>query len=212
MSIEGTGIELYLENERIVTDRVILATTASVARDLYKEPSTLERELLSTAYSSTLVVALGVKDSYRIAPEIAGLYGILIPRIERSVISAIANEGNKDRGRVANGKLLVAFLSDKAGSEMIDWRDDDILEVVLKEMDTYFVSVSENILFTRIYRWKEAVPMSPLGRSRNVARYRKSVNGSTKVFLAGDYMGMPFTEGAAETGKWTAETLMRNLT
>ena len=95
---------------------------------------------------------------------------------------------------------------------MIDWRDDDILAVVLREMDTYFVSVSENILFTKIYRWKEAMPMTPPGRSRNVARYRKSVNSSTKVFLAGDYMGMPFTEGAAETGKWTAENLMRNLT
>jgi oxygen-dependent protoporphyrinogen oxidase len=108
--------------------------------------------------------------------------------------------------------LLVAFLSDKAGSGMIDWKDDDILAVVLKEMEKYFVGVADNILFTRIYRWKEAVPMSPPGRSRNVARYRKGVNGSTKVFLAGDYMGMPFTEGAAETGKWTAEALMRNLT
>jgi oxygen-dependent protoporphyrinogen oxidase len=212
MSIEGTGIELNLENERIVADRVILATTASVAGVLYKEPSTIERELLSTAYSSTLVVALGVKDSCRLAPEIAGLYGILIPRTERSVISAIANEGNKDKDRVAKGKLLVAFLSDKAGSGMIDWKDDDILAVVLKEMEKYFISVADNILFTRIYRWKEAVPMSPPGRSRNVARYRKGVSGSTKVFLAGDYMGMPFTEGAAETGKWTAEALMRNLT
>jgi oxygen-dependent protoporphyrinogen oxidase len=54
--------------------------------------------------------------------------------------------------------------------------------------------------------------MSPPGRGRYVARYRESVNGETKVILAGDYMGMPFTEGAAETGKWAAETLMRNLT
>jgi oxygen-dependent protoporphyrinogen oxidase len=212
MSIEGAGIELNLENDHMVADRVILATTASVAGILYKEPSAIERELLSTAYSSTLVVALGVKDTYRIAREVAGLYGFLIPRTERIRISAIANEGNKDRGRVAKGTLLVAFLSDKAGSEMIDWRDDDILAVVLKEMEKYFVSIADNIVFTRIYRWKEAAPMSPPGRSRNVGRYRKSVSGATKVFLAGDYMGMPFTEGAAETGKWAAETLMRNLT
>lgn len=211
ISVEDTGIELNLENERIVADRVILSTTASVARASYKHPSAAEQVLMSTAYSSTLVVALAVKDSYRIAPEIACLYAILIPRTERSVISAITNEGNKDRGRVANGKLLLAFLSGKAGSEMIDWRDDDILAVVLKEMDEYFVGVSENMLFTRIYRWKEAMPMSPTGRSRCVAQYRKSVDGSTKVFLAGDYTGMPCTEGAAESGRWAAETLMRNL-
>jgi oxygen-dependent protoporphyrinogen oxidase len=55
------------------------------------------------------------------------------------------------------------------------------------------------------------MPLSPIGRSRNVARYRGSINGSTRVYLAGDYMGMPFTEGAAETGKWAAEALIKNL-
>jgi len=118
---------------------------------------------------------------------------------------------SKDNRRLANGKLFVAFLSDKAGSEMIDWKEDDILAVVLKEMEKYLVRVSGNIMFTKIYRWKEAVPMSPLGRTRNVAQYRKSVDGSTKVFLAGDYMGMPFTEGAAETGRWAAWCLTKSL-
>ena len=113
MSIVDTGIELNLEDGRIVADRVILATTASVASDLYKEPSTVERELLSTVYSSTLVVALGVKDTYRIDSEVTDLYGILVPRTERIVISAIANEGNKDRGRVAENKLLIAFRNDR---------------------------------------------------------------------------------------------------
>jgi len=215
MSISKTGIELNVDNERITADRVILATPAYVSKGLYKEPSTIERELLATPYNSTLVIALAVKGSFQIAPEIARLYGILIPEKERDVINAIANGdlGNVDKSRVANGKLLVAFLSGKAGSEMIDWNESDILAVVLKEMEKYFVGISENLLFTKIYRWKEAAdPMSPVGRCRNVAQYRSAVNGSTKVFLAGDYMGLPCTEGAAESGKWAAETLMRNLT
>jgi oxygen-dependent protoporphyrinogen oxidase len=211
LSIEKTGIELNTDKESITADRVILATTASVSRDLYKEPSIIERELLATQYSSTLVIAFAVKESFRIAPEIAGLYAILVPGKERDVVVAITNEGNKDKSRVAKGKLFVAFLSGKAGSEMIEWKDNDVLAVVLKEMEKYFAGVSENILFTKIYRWKEAAPMSPVGRSRHVAQYRKSVNGSTKVFLAGDYMGLPYTDGAAETGRWAAEALMRNL-
>ncbi len=214
MSIDKTGIELNTDNERIIADRVILATTASVSRALFREPSTNERELLGTPYGSTLVIGLAVKDSFRVAPEVAGLYYFAIPKKERNVIAGIVNGdlGNKDRGRVANGKLLVAFLSGKAGLEMIDWKESDILAVVLKEMEKYFVGISENMLFTKIYRWKEASPMSPLGRSRNVAQYRMAVNGSTRVFLAGDYMGLPCTEGAAESGKWAAEALMRNLT
>ncbi len=212
LSIEKTGIELNTDKESITSDRVILATTASVSKALYKEPSIIERKLLATQYSSTLVVAFAVKDSYRIAPEIAGLYAILIPGKERDVIVAITNEGNKDKHRVANGKLFLAFLSGKAGSEMIQWKDNDILAVVLKETEKYFAGLSGNILFTKIYRWKEAAPMSPVGRSRNVAQYRMSINGSTKVFLAGDYKGLPYTDGAAETGRWAAESLVRNLT
>jgi len=212
MSIEKAGIELNTDNERVIADRVILASTAPVSKYLYKDPSPVERRLLNTQYSSTLTVAIAAKDSFRIAPEISKIYLIIIPRKERNVIAVIANEGNKDRGRFANGQLLIAFLSGDAGSEMIDWKDDDIVEVVLKEMEHYFAGVSENILFTKIYRWTEAMPMSPPGRSRNVGQYRESVDGSTKVFLAGDYASMPFTEGAAESGKWAAEALMKSLT
>jgi oxygen-dependent protoporphyrinogen oxidase len=211
LSIGKTGVELDAGAGPILADRVILAATASVSRALYKEPKAIERDLLATPYSSTLVIAVAVKDSFRIDPKIAEIYGIMIPKKERGVISAILVEQFKYKHRRADGKLLAAFLSGKAGSEMITWKDDAVVPVVLQEMEKYFSGISKNILFTKVYRWNEAMPMSPPGRSRNVAQYRKSVNGSTKVFLAGDYMGMPFTEGAAETGKWAAENLLRNL-
>jgi oxygen-dependent protoporphyrinogen oxidase len=214
MSIDKTGIEISTDNEKIFTDRVVLATTGSVSRNLFKEPSAIERELLNTPYSSAIVIAFAIKNSFGIEPEIAKLYGVLIPKKERNVVNAIVNGdlGNIDKSRVANGKLFMAFLSGKAGSEMIDWKDKDILAVVLKDMEKYLVGISANLLFTKIYRWKEAAAMSPLGRCKNVANYRKNVNNSMKVFLAGDYMGLPCTEGAAESGKWAAEAIMRNLT
>jgi oxygen-dependent protoporphyrinogen oxidase len=211
MSIGKTGVELDVGVEPIIADRVILATTASVSRSLYKEPEAIERDLLATPYSTTLVIAVAVKDSFRIDPKIAEIYGIMIPKKERGVISAITIEESKFRRRFANGKLLLVFLSGKAGSEMTKWDEDAILPVVLKEMEKYFAGVSRGILFTKLYRWNEASAKCPPGRSRNVDQYRKSFSGSTKVFLAGDYMGMPWTEGAAETGRWVARSLMKNL-
>jgi oxygen-dependent protoporphyrinogen oxidase len=211
LSIGKTGVELDVGAEPIIADKVILAATASVSKSLYKEPETIERDLLATPYSTTLVIAVAVKDSFRIDPKIAEIYGIMIPKKERGIISAITIEESKYKRRFANGKLLLVFLSGKAGSEMIKWNEDAILPVVLKEMEKCFAGVSGNILFTKLYRWNEASPMSLPGRSRNVDQYRKSVSDSTKVFLAGDYMGMPWTEGAAETGRWAARSLMRNL-
>ncbi len=214
MSINGTGIKLNTDHERIFAERVVLATTASASRNLFKGPSAIERKLLSTPYSSAILVAVAAHESFTIAPEIAGIFGIIIPEKERDIINAIANGdlGGKDESRVAGGKLLVAFLSGEASSKMIGWGDRDILAATLKEMEKYHPGVSKDLLFTKIYRWKEAAAMSPPGRISSIAHYRKNINPSTKVLLAGDYMGFPCTEGAAESGKWVAETIVRNLT
>ncbi len=214
MSIDDVGIELHTDNGQVFADRAILATTASASRRLFKEPSNIERELLSTPYSSAIVVAIAVNDSFSIASEVAGLFGIIIPEKERDIINAIGNGdlGQKDGSRATRGKLLMAFLSGEASSRMIDWNDGDVLAAALRETEKYLPGVSANLLFTKIYRWREAAAMSPPGRIKNIARYRKAINPSEKIFLAGDYMSFPCTEGAAESGKWAAETIVRNLT
>ncbi len=95
---------------------------------------------------------------------------------------------------------------------MIGWNDRDVLAAVLEDVERFIAGISTSLIFTKIYRWKEAAAMTPPGRSRNIARYRNAVDPSMGVFLAGDYMGFPCTEGAAESGKWAAEAIMRNLT
>jgi len=211
ISIGKSGVELDVGTGSITSDRVILAATASASRALYQEPTTIERELLATPYSSTMVIAVAVKDSFRIDPKMADIYCILIPEKERGVIASICIQGSGDKTRQGNGKLFAACLSGKAGSEMMGWKDEAVVPVVLGEMDKYFVGLSGNVLFTKVYRWREALAMSPVGRNRKVAQYRQSVNGSTKVLLAGDYMGVSFLEGAAETGKWAAQSVIKNL-
>jgi oxygen-dependent protoporphyrinogen oxidase len=211
LKIGNSGVELGTNAGPIVADRVILATPAPISRSLFEKPEGVERELLATPYSSTIVVAIALQSSFHIETGIDEIYGFMVPKTERSVISTIANDAAKDKLQHADTHLFVVFLSGEAGKEMIDWEDKAILSVVLKEMEKFFTGISGNIRFTKIYRWKEAMALSPIGRCRNVARYREDVNVSTKVYLAGDYMGMPFTEGAAETGKWAADTLIKNL-
>lgn len=211
ITVGKTGVELEVGTETVTAHRVILAATASASRALYQEPTTIERELLATPYSSTLAIAVAVKRSYLFPPEYAQVYGFYIPEQEGSIFSGMTLEEFKEERRLGDGQLLMIFLSGKAGSEMMDWKDEAVVPVVLDEIDRYFASLSGNVLFTKVYRWREAVAMSPVGRGRNVAQYRQSVNKSTRIFLAGDYMGMPSTEGAAETGRWAALSLMRNL-
>ena len=58
-------------------------------------------------------------------------------------------------------------------------------------------------IFTRVYRWKEAVCMGPPGMFGAVAEMRRELErggGIKNLFLAGDYMRVPSVNGALASG------------
>ena len=56
-------------------------------------------------------------------------------------------------------------------------------------------------LFTRVYRWREAVCMGLPGMFRAVAEMRRQLNRDVEnLFLAGDYMRVPSVNGALASG------------
>ncbi len=209
--IHDGGVELKTDSERIVVDRAILATTSSAARAIFPQAEDLERRLLDTRYSCTLTVAAMTTSTYAMPPEMATVYGFFIPKAERGIIASITNEGRKYERRAGNGHLFLAFVAGEAAPDLMDRPDEEIAAAVLAEMDRYYPNLCDSVAAMRIYRWKEAMPFTPPGRGRLVAQYRASRCDSTRVFLAGDYIGMPFTEGAAETGAWAARSLVSHL-
>ena len=56
-------------------------------------------------------------------------------------------------------------------------------------------------LFTRVYRWKEAVCMGQPGMFKEVAEMRRQLDRDiNNLFLAGDYMRVPSVNGALASG------------
>ena len=56
-------------------------------------------------------------------------------------------------------------------------------------------------VFTRVYRWREAVCMMPPGMFKEIEEMRRQLGGDVKnLFLAGDYMGVPSVNGALASG------------
>ena len=102
------------------------------------------------------------------------------------------------------------MLDGTSGTEMIGWDEEKILQTLQSELDELLPGISRCIIFQKYYRWLHAEPKSPIGRSRNIAAYRRNITPDSRVLLAGDYMGMPFTEGAAETGQWAASHLIKS--
>ncbi len=209
--VERDGVEVRGAGKIILADYVVLATTASVARRIYPQVTEPEGKVMSATYSSTVNICLASDRHWRDLEALKDVYGLLIPRSERDTVAAIAVESWKEPSRTHDGELLDIMLAGGAAEEMIDGSDEEILSRVVPEVDRYFPRVSEHIRSTKIIRWREAMPKSPVGRSRSIAKYRSNLPPESRVLLAGDYMGTPSIDGAAGTGAWAAEQILHSL-
>lgn len=203
----GPGARVRTPEGRLDAEHVILATPATVARKLRAAECEPERRLLETDYSSTINISLAVRKPVSTAEVSGDVYGLLIPRRERHVIAAVALESRKCARYVSRGELVNVMLSGTAGRRLQRASDEVVLSEVLPELRRYFPGVDREIDFAQFNRWPQAEPRSPVGRSRDIREYRRVWHQGMKIVLAGDYMGAPCAEGAAESGQWAASVL-----
>ena len=198
------GVRVRSGGEAFDAEYAIVATTASVARKLRTAENDHEQRLLDTTYSAGLNISVTMAPGF----SATDVYGILIPRRERRVIASIAIESQKCPAYARRSELLNVMLSGVASSRLRAQADADVLAEVLPDLDRVLPGAGRSIESAKIYRWPEAEPRSPIGRSRDIAAYRQRWRPDMKVLLAGDYMGIPCTEGAAESGRWAATALI----
>ncbi len=192
---------------RMSADYVVLALPAPQARRLYSSSDETTRRLLATRYSSNINVAFMTDEQYRLPAELKPVYGLLVPRSERGIVAGIGIETNKSPVCAPRGELLNVMLSNTASGAMLVLDDGAIVDRVTEEAEGLFPGLAAHSESTRVYRWKDAEPYSPIGRAGDVLQYRSALGALERVVLAGDYMSMPFTEGAAESGRWAARRI-----
>lgn len=207
----GSGVRVQTPAGTLQADHLVLATTASVARQLYVPAHDVEERLLRTDYSASMNISFAVPEGVSTERVPKDLYGVLIPRRERQVIAAIGVESHKGQRYVRQGELLNVMLSGSAGSRLIQAPEGQVLAEVVPELQRYFPGIDRRIEFAHFSRWAEAEPRSPVGRSRDLQQYRQLWHPGMKVILAGDYMGIPCAEGAAESGNWAATALVERM-
>lgn len=205
----GLGIKVKTQQRLLQSDFVVLATTPSAAREIYSPAQEVEKRLIRTGFSSTINISLALRESIPNEMVDERIYGLLIPRRERKAIASVGIESRKIDQYVPQGELLNVMLSGSAGARLLHATDKQVLAEVLPELECYFPGIAGRIEFERISRWAEAEPLSPIGRSRDLREYRRIWHPRLKVILAGDYMSIPCTEGAAESGNWAANTLIK---
>lgn len=197
-------VRVWADGACWTADAAVLAVPAHVARGILVAPSRIEERVLSVEYAATVHIAFGMSPTWRVPDSLLGVYGCLLSPSESERMAALTFESGRGLGR-GEGDVVSIMLGHDAVSGVLGQSDDAIAHDMLGELETLLPRVTGSVTHSHVQRWASAEPLSPVGRAAAVAEYRASLAPTRNVVLAGDYLGTPWTDGAAETGVWAAQ-------
>lgn len=197
----GAATQVILDDGPIEADAVICAVPATKVASIVPDlPAGIRRALDKVAYSRGCRVIVGL-DRPALPP---GWHGALYPEDETPLI---LDRSINLPGCAPPGKSTLDLLvgRDRA-EEMFPLDDEEIKRRLLRDARRNPPPGSnlpddDEGLFTRVYRWPEAVCIAPPGMFKAIAEMRRDHGRDVaNLFLAGDYMRMPSVNGALASG------------
>lgn len=190
-------------------DKVILATTAAVGVKIVDPVYKDHLKILSnTEYSSTVTIGIEVDQK-----EIPAQYHLnYVPYKENQRIGGYGNEYRKP-GATPPGKSLISlYLHEETAVEVLDWPDIKIFEKLKLELPFIFPELDpKKAKLHSIQKWWEAMPKFTPEHIIRVKWFQRTHQGDKNLYLAGDYMNGPWTEGASRTGVKAAQQVIEDL-
>ena len=187
---------------------VVCATTATAASRMIPDlPPSVRRRLSEVTYSSSLHVVFGVDDR-RLTN---GVYLMVFPQSAGCSLASLANATVASPGAAPADKGLIhAYFPDEYSAELFPLSDEEISARAIREIQRVVPAMPDSPLFARVYRWKEAVCLSPGGTLSAMDHLRThGISGADGLFLAGEYMEIPGVEGALKSGVDAADRVAR---
>lgn len=204
---QSAGWLVRCGGETLQADWVVLAVPAPRARELVGMALPLEQEVMSAGYSATVHLALGLRPGWAPPPDLVGLHGLLlspsVAGLGRGMVAAMVMESA--RLLVAGApEVITLMLTHTVAQSHAAGPDSALVRLAVEWLDSHWPGIADQVVSHRVQRWQHAEPLSPVGRARSLARYRRHLPCERRLVLCGDYMGLPWTDGAAETGLWAA--------
>lgn len=200
-------VQVEADGECLHADAVILATPAPISLGLLRGPTIQEQALLSTRYAASLHVALGFAPEWQWPSDLTGIHGLLIG--SPSLVASMVVE--QSRVACSAPQVLTLMLGNAAALRLGSRDDATVLQEVLLWLAARWPGLSDGVVAHRVQRWPLAEPLSPPGRARAIQLYRNSLAPERRIVLCGDSTGLPWTDGAAETGIWAAARILERL-
>lgn len=202
---DRAGGALVLDNGTVVEgDRIVLAVPAPAAALLVADPSPLEAQLLSTPYSSGLLVVLACRRRLS-ERELGGAYGLLASPSQAGPIAALCVASRAGHAAPGVDAVTVMFDGEAAQCSMVTGESDtELIARAVAALCEFAPTVAEAVDWyaSSVVRIPAAMPTCRVGRASLVRRYCAERRGP--VILAGDYLAFPWSDSAALTGLWAA--------
>lgn len=210
MSAEENGVRITTGTGEETFDAAVLAAEAPHALKLYKNPTEAQRTMLAASeYAASISVAFRV-DRAKL-PEHAVIW---VPFVESQKISGIVNEAMKGEELVHDGKtLLCTWLHEGFAESLMNLSDEEIFTRVKEEFVRVcpWVSDASEVMNHDLQRWPLAMPKFAHGHLTRVAEFLAKHQGEQRVYLCGDYLNSPWTEGALRCGERVAEQVAKEM-
>jgi oxygen-dependent protoporphyrinogen oxidase len=190
-------------------DRVVLASTAGAARAILRQPGPQLELVKATDYASTINV------SFRVPKEALGDHHCYyVPYLENPIIAEFTNEALK--GIECDGDSLVNVgLHERAAQALLNCSDQQISEIVRRQLLSLhpgLAKVARGVRFHDLQRWPEAIPKYTCDHVQRVRDFLDLGQGDRGLYLCGDYLNAPWTEGASRTGQRVARLILGPVT
>ena len=192
----------------IDADAVICAVSATQALLIMPDlPDTMAGPLRTARYSRCCHVILGIEE--RVFPR--GWYAVALPRRTGSVLAGFTDSSVKSPFYAPRGAGLVhCFTFGRHSRELNAMSDRDVIKAVVSEVRNFIPAMPDRHIFSEIYRFDEAVCLSPPGMLKAMDDLRKKNYRDVRgLALAGEYMYMPSVNGAMQSGIDAAVSLLK---
>ena len=198
-----------LKPESLTFDAVIFAIPLPLVPGIIdKLPSTVKSSLKDIQYAPSVVVALAVDKRYT--------GGSMINNLVRkyfSIVGTVVLDHLKGPDRIPGGKgLITAILTEHASRAWSREAEHIIVNGVLKEVESLFPGLSDNLIFSRVYRWEHgAVQLQPGALLKQDSALRALEHQFHDIYFAGDGLHRSSLEASFNSGIRAAHLIIERM-
>jgi protoporphyrinogen oxidase len=190
-------------------DALVLAIPAPLAKKIYENPTELQKKVLDSAiYGSTMTLFFFLPADLSVwdAPIFCNEEG-------SEKISCISSNAFTDKTEkfIKNGKgIFSVYLQDKYAKKIMHLPDEEVYSLIKTELVNIFpqfkgrLNEIENVW---LHRWEHAFAKYQPESVPLVTSFWENGQGDNRVYLCGDYLNHPCTDGAAMCGKKVADLI-----